>query len=1080
MRSITPHFQCALLLLVATVQGCGGQNSGGDYPPGVPAAATANSEPGSAEAESGEPNSNSNGSIESLNAGDNASNSGSNSLTTDIPNQNLSIAGSHNTLPTIAGIPEPQVEVGSVYTFTPIAKDSDNDTLSFAIRNLPHWANFDSKTGTLHGEPVFSEIALYKDITITVSDGLAKTSLPAFSINVTMDEVELALLTGDASVVQNAALLEDAVVAAIDDGASAHQNAVIEIFNLDERGNARSDGSSLTSLEWDPTHDAGLFSGTWGENSNLLVTNSVIASGYDVQKRPLAIVGEAESRYIVFGSNPMRNYYRDAHSLNDQMHRLLENSLMWLTRRHDLKTTPSNIVLAQLSQNYYFPDEVAVREWLDEHLQGQASYNEQNTCDAHALAGCLDKEIDLLIISQHQNEDGVELLVKKAVSKAMENGVPVLYMHVDGNIDSLGEHLLPLFDVNHTGDNYWRKLGLSQFDITDQLGLLPANINAVRRMTSNFQNQSFGIDWDACDKENCKDNASLNNEFINGASYVRAQMRGLDQNKIDIFDVKNKYRFAKLLALLGDHYRMNTSFPIDKKRSSGVDFLRALYADYSAYQYRKLVGVWSDMGNFGRVDYSHITPQTRTVKHISKKHFKSTGAYALPGQTTRVTRKDTSDVELSVFVNSLRDGSTHLYAENGYTRPHLLSTTKIALAPGETIYFTSHIGGPIHLAYSANDLPVEVVFENVGEHPYWRDATDTSDFESALLANEFDWAEIAAPSFEVHSTREKMVESMANPMFGAEGGTPQKLVDATMRYVHNYPHVLAGFQGPGVDVVDEIHQFALDKGLSVANLDLVKHMNADQATCGYGCSGNPYDAYWSFSPIGHGDIHELGHGLERSRFKFSGWPGHTITNFYSYYTKSQYFKNTGNDPDCQSLPFEQTYSVLLKSLSEPDPAAYVQSNLWDNVSWSQGATMIIQMMMAAQDQGALIDGWHLLARMHIVEREYQAALKNDSVWTEKRGAIGMDHYDRLDAKSMSPEDWLLIVVSHSTGFDFRAYFDVWAHGYTEQAAAQVAAMGLASMPLNYYLSSGDGFCRGQGFDGTKAPLVVAGPTAPIP
>lgn len=50
-------------------------------------------------------------------------------------------------------------------------------------------------------------------------------------------------------------------------------------------------------------------------------------------------------------------------------------------------------------------------------------------------------------------------------------------------------------------------------------------------------------------------------------------------------------------------------------------------------------------------------------------------------------------------------------------------------------------------------------------------------------------------------------------------------------------------------------------------------MNADQATCGYGCSGNPYDAYWAFSPLGHGDLHELGHGLEKGRFRFAGWEG---------------------------------------------------------------------------------------------------------------------------------------------------------------------------------------------------------------
>ncbi|MCV5951156.1 hypothetical protein OFN94_40755, partial [Escherichia coli] len=79
----------------------------------------------------------------------------------------------------------------------------------------------------------------------------------------------------------------------------------------------------------------------------------------------------------------------------------------------------------------------------------------------------------------------------------------------------------------------------------------------------------------------------------------------------------------------------------------------------------------------------------------------------------------------------------------------------------------------------------------------------------------------------------------------------------------NYPHVLAGFQGRGIDEVPYIIQYAQNQGWEIANIDMVKHMNADQATCGYGCSGNPYDAYWAFSPLGHGDLHELGHGLEK-------------------------------------------------------------------------------------------------------------------------------------------------------------------------------------------------------------------------
>ncbi|MFA0350849.1 hypothetical protein AB4486_28500, partial [Vibrio sp. 10N.222.55.C6] len=113
-----------------------------------------------------------------------------------------------------------------------------------------------------------------------------------------------------------------------------------------------------------------------------------------------------------------------------------------------------------------------------------------------------------------------------------------------------------------------------------------------------------------------------------------------------------------------------------------------------------------------------------------------------------------------------------------------------------------------------------------------------------------------------------------------------------------------GFKGPGIDEIAEIHQYGEDKGWEIATIDIVKHMNADQANCGYGCSGNPYDAYWSFHPLGHGDLHELGHGLERGRFRFSGWDGHSTTNYYSYFSKSKYYKDTGKVSSCQGLDFK--------------------------------------------------------------------------------------------------------------------------------------------------------------------------------
>ena len=1000
--------------------------------------------------------------------------SGSSPLTTDQHNP----AESSNQAPVIGGQAPAVSEVGTPYEFYPQSSDPDaSGELTFSVFNMPDWLSFDPQRGSLTGTAAVADVGLHRNIEIVVSDGQAQSQLPPFSIEVTMDELEYAVATGDASALSASHVIEDAILQTIDSNANLHRSALLEIFNLQPDGTARADGTSLTAIDWYPTHDSAWLNTSFGENVPLLVTNSVFVEGYDVSNQTMGVLGESSARYIALGGNPMRNYRRDEASLSSDMHGFLQNSIGWLTRDSG-GSSDLNVVIAHQDQGYYFPDELAIREWLDERYPGQVEYNEQNACEGVALDECINADTDLIIISQHQQSSGVESrdlideasAVAATVEGAMRNGVPVLYLHHDGGLQPLGELILQLLDVSWEKDNYWQKLGMSSLDMTTFIGELDSNVAEFERMAENFRANSFAIDWSDCEGENCNENHSLATEFWDGARYARNVMTALDARKTDIFQHADKYRFDKLMALLGDYYRASVVFPMDRSTTPTLDFLRAFYADHANYQYRERVGVWSDLGTFGRADYTHVTATDRKVSHVSKRNFRSTGAYALPGETVVATREDNSDVAVEVFVNSLRSGSTHVFAESGYNRPRFLQGQRMAIEPGETIRFTSASGGPIQLGYDANDQQVVVSFNNVGEHAYWSKDEDSSSFSAKLFADEYDWAELVAPSFEVHSQLAKMIESIDDPNLAENRGSPQALVDATMRYIHNYPHVLAGFQGPGIDAVDEISRFASEHGLSIDTLDLVKHMNADQATCGYGCSGNPYDAYWSFSPLGHGDLHELGHGLERARFRFTGWTGHASTNFYSYYSKSRFYRETGGDPQCQSLPFAAVFNVLNDSFRKADPSTYVQENLWDVMSWSEGTTMFIQMMMAAQANGALQDGWHLLARLHVLERVYQRAIDNDNAWLSARDGLGMSLFDRQTARDMSREDWLLIAVSHATGFDFTDYFTTWSHDFTAEAEAQVASMNYPLMPLHYYVSSADGYCKGEGFDGSRLPL----------
>ena len=89
-----------------------------------------------------------------------------------------------NSSPSISGNPPPAVLVSEFYDFAPNAFDADGDSLKFTITNKPNWASFNTSTGRLSGQPTLGNVGIVGNIVISVSDGTASRSLPAFSITV--------------------------------------------------------------------------------------------------------------------------------------------------------------------------------------------------------------------------------------------------------------------------------------------------------------------------------------------------------------------------------------------------------------------------------------------------------------------------------------------------------------------------------------------------------------------------------------------------------------------------------------------------------------------------------------------------------------------------------------------------------------------------------------------------------------------------------------------------------------------------------------------------------------------------------
>jgi len=82
-----------------------------------------------------------------------------------------------NRAPTVSGTSVTTAKVTFPYTYQPTASDADGDPLTFAIRNKPDWATFDTVTGRLAGTPPAGSTGTLPVVQITVSDGKASASM---------------------------------------------------------------------------------------------------------------------------------------------------------------------------------------------------------------------------------------------------------------------------------------------------------------------------------------------------------------------------------------------------------------------------------------------------------------------------------------------------------------------------------------------------------------------------------------------------------------------------------------------------------------------------------------------------------------------------------------------------------------------------------------------------------------------------------------------------------------------------------------------------------------------------------------
>jgi len=106
--------------------------------------------------------------------------------TTDVDHCFAITVNNINDAPVMTGSPSITANEDSAYSFMPAVTDVDTvDSHNFSITNKPSWATFVASTGLLTGTPINSDVDVYPNIIITVTDAAGATdTLTSFTITV--------------------------------------------------------------------------------------------------------------------------------------------------------------------------------------------------------------------------------------------------------------------------------------------------------------------------------------------------------------------------------------------------------------------------------------------------------------------------------------------------------------------------------------------------------------------------------------------------------------------------------------------------------------------------------------------------------------------------------------------------------------------------------------------------------------------------------------------------------------------------------------------------------------------------------
>jgi len=823
--------------------------------------------------------------------------------------------------------------------------------------------------------------------------------------------------------------------------------------------------NSLTGVSFNPDDHSTVirFVPVFGHSFPIMTTNTSDQSSLRNRKYHFALAGfYGDTRYTVLSVGASGDFVESSHT-----HLLFKNAIEWSLNKDPVDL---NIVIAQ---HYGDHEDSEIRKWLSGAFPDQVSFNPPRACDGFSFSICMEDDPDLLVLYEDiYSEQELDSLVPQ-IQAALESGVPLFFVRSTVSLPTngisqwgdnpLGTRVQELLHFSTNGSNENQSAYVSNASPLDYIyGWEPDFVDYFESLVRDIEAESFNFDLSECTGPVvCEENPDFQDAVGRRLSALPDMIAPIDETRLDPFSATNPHRFYAAVLLIGDYYRSLTTFPMPKATTSSNDIVRALFGELSAVIYRKHNPAMPDLGTFSRSTFSDGLLEDVDVSIRAGLGFKTSGVYALPGETVSVTYLPTSERThpVTIKVNSISAESGDPFRTlNGqeYQRPTRVSSNELPLNLGETIEFTSAFGGPIHVEITSGQSgSADLSFSNVARHPVWAGPEDTEKFLIDLAADEFDWAEFVRPNFELHSTVENMKATLDNPRYAR----PDQLADEVDYYLRGWHLWLDGHINDYVPENPDLIAFREERRIArTPNESAIPHMNSGVADCDGFCKGNPDESFAPFDPLSL--IEQRDAAFASTHLRFSGAETGSIVDLFVIHSFFRRFLATGEiESQCPALPHEDLYATVQAGHASEDAQSFIEDE--DLRTPEQQNAIYVQLMAALQSQGALDDGWNLLARFNTLEWEDSKIALPFYFWPNwTQTALCWDGVLQGTFRDQERHDKLLVRLSCAARYDLTAYLEMWGYEFGDLALSQVEKLNLPELEPVFYAIPPTGHCTG--------------------